>query len=420
MEELWNRERSSSSTTSPTSPTSSSSTSRATATGCVQGRDRRGRRSTRSATTGPASSCSTSACPTSTGSRCAGGCGRRSAIPVIFLTARDDEVDRVLGLELGADDYVTKPFSPAELVARVKAVLRRVDGGAAGRDRPGRRGSRSTSAAARSASTTTPVEFTTKEFDLLRFLAERPGLALSPPADPRRRVGLRLVRRRAHRRRAHRAGAQEARRRGARSRRCAVSGTAWTARPTGPHRRDATRRRTLRHAPRRRDGGIAIGVLVITARRRRSGSPGAARPTTPSRPARRRRRHRVAAQLEELGFPEKTTCRHPDSNAADPTMRARPGDGYATRHNPFVYYHSLLDLGDCDANDGALTQLEGDLRTVKSTASFSFIAPKSARHRDRVAVRRRPPPAASPPRTRSWRRGCRRSSPRPPTRRTAC
>src|SRR5947209_6611124 len=54
-----------------------------------------------------------------------------SSIPVIFLTARDTEVDRVLGLELGADDYVTKPFSPAELVARVKAVLRRADGGAA-------------------------------------------------------------------------------------------------------------------------------------------------------------------------------------------------------------------------------------------------------------------------------------------------
>ena len=45
--------------------------------------------------------------------------------PIIFLTARDDEVDRVLGLELGADDYVTKPFSPRELVARVRAVLRR-------------------------------------------------------------------------------------------------------------------------------------------------------------------------------------------------------------------------------------------------------------------------------------------------------
>ncbi len=48
-----------------------------------------------------------------------------SQVPVLFLTARDDEIDRVLGLELGADDYVTKPFSPREVVARVKAVLRR-------------------------------------------------------------------------------------------------------------------------------------------------------------------------------------------------------------------------------------------------------------------------------------------------------
>ena len=48
--------------------------------------------------------------------------------PVLFVTARDDEVDRVLGLEIGADDYLTKPFSPRELVARVKAILRRSDG----------------------------------------------------------------------------------------------------------------------------------------------------------------------------------------------------------------------------------------------------------------------------------------------------
>jgi len=101
-----------------------------------------------------------------------------SQVPVIFLTARDGEVDRVLGLELGGDDYVTKPFSPAELVARVKAVLRRADGapaadvlqvGAATID-AGRREVRVDDE---------PVEFTTKEFDLLRFLAERPGLALS-------------------------------------------------------------------------------------------------------------------------------------------------------------------------------------------------------------------------------------------------
>lgn len=55
----------------------------------------------------------------------------RSAVPVIFLTARSDEIDRVLGLELGADDYMAKPFSPRELVARVRARLRRHDGGQA-------------------------------------------------------------------------------------------------------------------------------------------------------------------------------------------------------------------------------------------------------------------------------------------------
>ena len=101
-----------------------------------------------------------------------------SALPVIFLTARADEIDRVLGLELGADDYLTKPFAPAELVARVKAVLRRTDGPQtaeilqAGRVVVdlGRREIRVDDVA---------VDFTTKEFDLLRFLAERPGLAMS-------------------------------------------------------------------------------------------------------------------------------------------------------------------------------------------------------------------------------------------------
>ena len=102
-----------------------------------------------------------------------------TTLPVIFLTARDTEVDRVLGLELGADDYVTKPFSPAELVARVKAVLRRAEGSGQGAEvvqvgevaiDAGRREVRVREQ---------PVEFTTKEFDLLQFLAERAGLALS-------------------------------------------------------------------------------------------------------------------------------------------------------------------------------------------------------------------------------------------------
>ena len=70
-----------------------------------------------------------------------------SDVPVVFLTARSDEIDRVVGLELGADDYVAKPFSPRELVARVRAVSRR-----------GR-----------------PIALTRKEFELLAILAGEPG-----------------------------------------------------------------------------------------------------------------------------------------------------------------------------------------------------------------------------------------------------
>ena len=101
-----------------------------------------------------------------------------STVPVIFLTARDGEVDRVLGLELGGDDYVTKPFSPAELVARVKAVLRRADGAPA--PEVVQAGPVTIDVGRREVLVDdVPIDFTTKEFDLLRFLAERPGLALS-------------------------------------------------------------------------------------------------------------------------------------------------------------------------------------------------------------------------------------------------
>jgi DNA-binding response OmpR family regulator len=101
---------------------------------------------------------------------------RTSNVPIVMLTARSDEVDRILGLELGADDYVVKPFSPKELVARVRAVLRRARGaGTAGPEviraadveidltrRRVRVGGRS-------------VEVTATEFDLLATLAREPG-----------------------------------------------------------------------------------------------------------------------------------------------------------------------------------------------------------------------------------------------------
>ncbi len=103
-----------------------------------------------------------------------------SEVPVIFLTARNDEFDRVLGLELGADDYVTKPFSPRELVARVRARLRRrtsvagtpdgwvVQGGFA-IDREGHR----------IRFRERPLELTRYEYALLAALLQRPGAILS-------------------------------------------------------------------------------------------------------------------------------------------------------------------------------------------------------------------------------------------------
>jgi two-component system, OmpR family, alkaline phosphatase synthesis response regulator PhoP len=102
----------------------------------------------------------------------------RSTVPILMLTARDEEPDRVAGLEVGADDYVTKPFSPRELVARVKAILRRVE------QRPQEQTlqlgdvvvdveGREVTAGGR------PVDLTAKEFDLLVYFAESVGVVLS-------------------------------------------------------------------------------------------------------------------------------------------------------------------------------------------------------------------------------------------------
>ncbi len=99
-------------------------------------------------------------------------------IPIIMLTARDEESDRVSGLEAGADDYVAKPFSPRELAARVKAVLRR--------SRPSSppaelltHGPVTLSRARREVTVDDhPVELTQREFDLLAYLMERPGIAV--------------------------------------------------------------------------------------------------------------------------------------------------------------------------------------------------------------------------------------------------
>jgi len=93
--------------------------------------------------------------------------------PVLFVTARDDEVDRVLGLELGADDYVTKPFSPRELVARVRTVLRRGGGGPAGEVLEVGR-TRMDVGQRRVWTDGVEVALTSTEFDLLAQLMRRP------------------------------------------------------------------------------------------------------------------------------------------------------------------------------------------------------------------------------------------------------
>ena len=99
--------------------------------------------------------------------------------PVLFVTARDDEVDRILGLELGADDYVTKPFSPRELVARVNSVLRRTRG-VPEASTPLRAGSVVLDPLTRRVTVAGgEVGLTATEFDLLAFLLRRPGRVFS-------------------------------------------------------------------------------------------------------------------------------------------------------------------------------------------------------------------------------------------------
>ncbi|MFH1003440.1 MAG: response regulator transcription factor [Chloroflexota bacterium] len=103
-----------------------------------------------------------------------------SSVPIIMLTARDEDTDKIVGLELGADDYLTKPFNPKELVSRVRAVLRRSGGAAAPATGKLAVGALHLDVDRRQVSRSgQPVTLTPLEFELLRVLAEHPGRVFS-------------------------------------------------------------------------------------------------------------------------------------------------------------------------------------------------------------------------------------------------
>jgi DNA-binding response OmpR family regulator len=104
----------------------------------------------------------------------------KNPVFILMLTARDEDIDKILGLELGADDYLTKPFNPRELVARVKAILRRGEGKASAGIKPIHLGELTIDPASREVRLgERDLDLRTQEFDLLFTLAEHRGLVLS-------------------------------------------------------------------------------------------------------------------------------------------------------------------------------------------------------------------------------------------------
>jgi DNA-binding response OmpR family regulator len=103
----------------------------------------------------------------------------RSNVPILMLTARDEEPDRIVGLEVGADDYLTKPFSPRELVARMKAILRRSEP-QEGREKTVALGDVVLDRESHDVTVAgAPVDLTAKEFDLLAYFMANPGVVVS-------------------------------------------------------------------------------------------------------------------------------------------------------------------------------------------------------------------------------------------------
>jgi len=104
----------------------------------------------------------------------------KSDVPIIMLTARDEDVDKIVGLELGADDYLTKPFNPRELVARVKAILRRSERSSRPSEQPLHIADLTIDPARREVSVAgEPIALRAKEFDLLQAFAENKGIVLT-------------------------------------------------------------------------------------------------------------------------------------------------------------------------------------------------------------------------------------------------
>ena len=116
---------------------------------------------------------------------------QKSDIPIIMLTARGDDVDRILGLEFGADDYLTKPFNPRELLARIKAIMRRARPAQTRRDRMSVAGIELDLRSRRVTAGGETIRLTGTEFELLRCLAESPAEVVSKEQLSQRALGRR-------------------------------------------------------------------------------------------------------------------------------------------------------------------------------------------------------------------------------------
>ncbi len=118
---------------------------------------------------------------------------QKSNVPVIMLTARGDDVDRIIGLEFGADDYLAKPFNPRELVARIKAILRRTQSTPSGTHRWQFGGIELDSRTRKASVDLTPLNLTGTEFEILRCLLETPAEVVSKEKLSEVALGRRLL-----------------------------------------------------------------------------------------------------------------------------------------------------------------------------------------------------------------------------------